>query len=102
MAAPVSFSRWILMKAVDSQSRVATEPPAPLLLSPRSRRQKSVLVPGKGNYCLLTSRVVSPDDCAPEKCWKNCVNPSTQSPAFPRKIWERTTQDAPHHFESLL
>ncbi|SRR5579885_3421289 len=39
-------------------SRVAASPPSPRLLSPRSRRQQSVLVPGKGNACLLTSRAL--------------------------------------------
>src|SRR5262245_1970174 len=40
--------------------------------------------------------VVSPDDCAPEKCWENCVNTSAPRPAFPREICERATQDGHH------
>src|SRR5262249_51444917 len=42
------------------------------------------------------SSVVSPDDCAPEKCWENCVNTSAPRPAFPREICERATQDGHH------
>src|SRR5262249_42457154 len=40
--------------------------------------------------------VVSPDDCAPEKCWENCVNTSAPRPAFSREICERATQDGHH------
>src|SRR5262249_62304336 len=40
--------------------------------------------------------VVSPDDCAPEKCCENCVNTSAPRPAFSREICERATQDGHH------
>src|SRR5262249_38721414 len=39
---------------------------------------------------------VSPDDCAPEKCWENCVNTSAPRTAFSREICERATQDGHH------
>src|SRR5215813_3186920 len=44
--------------------------------------------------------VVSPDYCAPEKRWENCVNTSAPRPAFSREICERATQDG-HHLQLL-
>src|SRR5262249_10160988 len=44
-------------------------------------------------------KVVSPDDCAPEKCWENCVNTSAPRPAFSREICERATQDGHHRVQ---
>src|SRR5262249_9477123 len=47
-------------------------------------------------FSLTESPVVSPDDCAPEKCWENCVNTSAPRPAFSREICELATQDGHH------
>jgi hypothetical protein len=39
-------------------SRVAAEPPSPLLQSTRNRGKKRLTVPGKEKYCLLTRRAL--------------------------------------------
>src|SRR5215813_7042108 len=71
---------------------------APLAASPRADFcARSV----SRRLCSRRILVVSPDDCAPEKCWENCVNTSAPRPAFSREICERATQDGHHQIHRI-